>query len=190
MNSIKEANTKYPVLSLLKERWSTRLFKNETISTEVIQTLIEAATWAFSAGNSQPWQFIIGIKNTPGFDLILSELAGGNQPWAKNASALIVSVAQVETDEGKPMAWAMHDVGAANMQLVLQAQSMGISCHVMGGFNQETLHQKLQLSTHQKIATVMAVGIYDQDLILDEPFKSRELAPRTRRSVEEVSTIL
>lgn len=190
MNPIKIINTKYNVLELLKNRWSTRAFSNKEISKEEINTLVEAATLAFSASNTQPWRFVIGLKNSNGFETILSELAGGNQPWAKNASALIVTIAQVETEDGKPMLWAMHDVGAANMQIVLQAESIGISCHVMGGFNQDALHTKLKLSLHQKIATVMAVGYYDKDMELIEPFKSRELTPRTRLNVEEVSTIL
>jgi nitroreductase len=190
MNPVKVINTKYNVLELFKNRWSTRAFSNKEISKDEINTLIEAATLSFSAGNTQPWRFIIGLKNTNGFEKIFSELAGGNQPWAKNASALIVTIAQMETEDGKPMLWAMHDVGAANMQLALQATSMDLNCHVMGGFNQEGLHSKLNLNAHQKIATVMAIGYYDNELLLDEPFKSRELTSRTRLSVEEVATIL
>ena len=118
----KLAVTKYPVIDLIKRRWSTRSFTDQPISEGDLHTLIEAASWMFSANNEQPWRFIAAQKNSVSFEKILQCISPGNASWAKNAAALVVSIAKTNFDkEGNPVNhWAEHDLGAANAAMILQ----------------------------------------------------------------------
>lgn len=188
MNKIKIAKTKYKVHKLLKTRWSARSFSEKTISQEDLMTLIEAASWSFSANNEQPWRFITAQKGSETFDKILSCLMPGNTPWAKNAAAYIVSLAKMTFDkEGNPPnGTAEHDLGAANMALILQAHSMDIYCHPMGGFDKMKLQETFQLADNLKPVVVIALGYLDDAEKLVEPYRTRELTPRSRKTIQEL----
>lgn len=188
---IKIPVTKYPVIDLIKNRWSARSFSSESILLDDLKTLIEAATWTFSANNIQPWRFIVVRKeDNEVFQAIVNTLMPGNQPWAKNAAAFIVSMAVTDSEPGKPNANAEHDLGAANATLLLQATHMGIYGHIMGGFSKTDLIQVLKIESTYKPCTVMALGYLATPDNLIEPFKTREITPRTRKSIEEISTFL
>jgi len=186
--SIKSANTTYPVLDLLKNRWSARSFSDKEITTDQLHTMIEAASWMFSAMNEQPWRFIVANKGTEIFDKVLETLASGNAVWAKNAGAFIVSIVKTTFDkDGNPdNAWAKHDLGAANAGLILQALSMDIYAHPMAGFDTVKLGETFSLSADLKPFVVIALGYLDSADKLDDPFKERELTPRSRKSLEEL----
>lgn len=188
MTKIKIAKTKYKVHKLIKTRWSARSFSEKIISQEDLMTLIEAASWSFSANNEQPWRFITAQKGSETFDKIFSCLMPGNTPWAKNAAAYIVSLAKTTFDkEGNPPnGTAEHDLGAANMALILQAHSMDIYCHPMGGFDKMTLKETFQLADNLKPVVVIALGYLDNAEKLIEPYRTRELTPRSRQSIEEL----
>lgn len=130
----KIAITKYPVLDLIKNRWSARSFSEKTVAEKDLYTLIEAASWMFSANNEQPWRFVAAEKNSADFSRILESLNPSNAVWAKNAAAFIVSIAKINLDnEGNPINnWAEHDLGAANAAMILQATSMNIAAHPYG----------------------------------------------------------
>ncbi|HMO62505.1 MAG TPA: nitroreductase family protein [Ferruginibacter sp.] len=188
MTLTKTATTTYPVLDLIKQRWSTRSFSDNAISKEALMTLIEAAGWMFSANNEQPWRYITAQKNTTAFDAVLQTLMPGNAAWAKNAAAFIVAVAKTDFDkEGHPANhWAEHDLGAANAALVLQATSMNIYAHLMAGFDAAKIKTVFELGDNMKPVVVIALGYKDEPEKLDEPFKSRELAPRKRKALNEI----
>lgn len=184
----KIANTQYPVIEVIKNRWSARSFSTESISTETLATLIEAASWAFSANNAQPWKFIVVTKeDKETFEGIVNTLAAGNQPWAKNAAAFIISLAVQTFDNGKPNAWAAHDVGAANAFLLLQATEMNLFGHLMAGFSKEALMDFLHIEAPFDPITVLALGYLDTADALEEPYKTREVTPRIRKSIEEIT---
>ncbi len=189
--SVKIANTTYPVLDLLKNRWSARSFSDKEITTDQLHTIVEAASWMFSASNEQPWRFIVGKKETDIFDQILDTLAPGNAVWAKNAGAFIVSIVKTTFEkEGNPEnAWAEHDLGAANAGLILQALSMDIYAHPMAGFDAAKLSDTFKLSTGLKPLVVVALGYLDSADKLGDPFKERELTPRIRKPLEELIII-
>ena len=188
MSKIKIAKTKHKVHKLIKTRWSARSFSEKVISQEDLMTLVEAASWSFSANNEQPWRFITALKGSETFDKILSCIMPGNTPWAKNAAAYIVSLAKTTFDkEGNPPnGGAEHDLGAANMSLVLQAHSMGIYCHPMGGFERAKLKEVFQLPENLKPVVVIALGYLDEAGKLEEPYRTRELTPRSRKSLQEL----
>lgn len=188
MNTIKTAETKYPVLDLIKRRWSARSFSDKAIKEEDLMTLIEAASWMFSANNEQPWRYIPALKGTPAFDNILYSLTPSNASWAKDAAAFIAGVAKTNLDkEGNPVnKWAEHDLGAANASLVLQATSMNIYAHLIAGFDVLKIKDAFKLDNYLKPVVVIALGYKDEPEKLDEPFKTRELAPRKRKALSEI----
>jgi nitroreductase len=181
----KIATTKFPVLEIIQNRWSPRSFSDKQLSVDELNTLFEAASWAFSANNAQPWTYIYAFKGSEGFEKLVNCLMPGNQPWAKNASVLMLSVANKMMGE-RPYHVAKHDVGAANATLALQATSMGIYSHLMGGFSAEKAIETFGIDTEKQEPIVMiALGYLGEAEKLEEPFLSRELAPRTRKPLEE-----
>lgn len=187
MSSIKEAVTKFPVHELIRKRWSARSFSDKIVTEETLLTLIEAASWSWSANNEQPWKFIIAAKGTEAFDKIQEAFMPGNKPWTKNAGAFIVSLAKNNFEkDGKPNAFAMHDLGAANMLISIQAQDLGLSAHPTAGFDRNMIREKFSIGEDLNPLVVFAVGCPDTADKLEEPYKTRELTPRTRKSLNDL----
>ncbi len=186
---IKIPNTNYPVIDVIKNRWSIRSFKKDAISQDEIATLIEAASWAPSCNNEQPWQFYYVQKNNPEkFNELIDCLVTGNSLWAKEADVIIATVARKTfSSTGKPNDWASYDLGAANYGLLLQAQTMNIYGHLMAGFKPELARQVLGLTDSQEIMAFMVLGYLGDADALDEPFKTRELTPRSRKPIHEIA---
>jgi len=184
----KTATTKYPILDQIKERWSPRSFSNEAVSQEELMTMLEAASWSYSSYNEQPWRYIVALKETEKFQKVLSTLVPPNAAWAKNAAAFIVSFAKMAmSKEGEPPnAAAVHDAGAANMLMTLQAQSMGIYVHPMGGFNPVQMTMIFETPDDVLPLCVFAVGHLGKPENLPEPFDKIELKPRERKPLEEI----
>lgn len=188
---MKEAKTTYSVIDLIKNRWSPRSFSQQSISAEHMKTILEAGTWAFSANNSQPWHFIYAHNGTDGFTTLLNCLNPGNQLWAKNVGVLVAVLANKKFDNGAENKIAKHDIGAANATMAIQAISMGIYSHVMGGYDAAKTIELLKIDANEKEPVVfIAFGYKDEADKLEEPFKSRELTERTRKPIHEISTLL
>lgn len=186
--SIKLAKTEHPVIDLIKNRWSARSFSDKAITQHELNTILEAATWAFSANNAQPWNYIYAHKHDASFQRLVDCLMPGNKPWAKNAAVLMVVTANKKYDNGTENKIAKHDIGATNATLMLQATSMDIYGHVMGGYDHQKTIDTLNLDTELYEPVVMiALGYLDPPEKLEEPFKTREITPRTRKSVGEIS---
>jgi nitroreductase len=186
MNTIKRAVTQYPVLDIIKNRWSPRSFSGKAIEPADVNAILEAGTWAFSAINEQPWRYIVAHRGTELFNSFFDLLFAGNQPWNINAAALLISVSKKTFANDKINSSALHDVGAANMLLTLQANSMGIYTHIMGGFDKEKAVSLLHLSEDLEPVVVIALGYPDNADKLEEPFKTREITPRTRKPLDEI----
>lgn len=188
MDFNKIANTDHPIADLMKQRWSPRSFSAKQVNDAQINSLLEAARWAPSSSNEQPWKYYYGVKGTDGFDKILSCLSGGNQPWAKNASVLFIAATRKTTEsKGQINDWAEHDLGLANMQLFLQATSMGIYAHPMAGFDKEKIIETLSLSDDITPICAIAIGYLDDADKLEEPYRSREKTLRVRKPIGEFS---
>jgi nitroreductase len=187
MNDLKKAKTKYPVLDIIKNRWSPRSFSDKKISAEELHTIIEAASWSFSAMNEQPWRYVVAKKGTPLFDSFLELLYSGNKVWNKNAAAFVLSIKKIKyTANDQPNVNALHDIGAANILLTLQANSMGIYTHIMEGFSKEKVKSFLKLDDDLEPVVMIALGYPDKPEKLEEPFKTRELTPRSRKGLNEI----
>jgi len=165
---------------LFLNRWSPRAFTGEAIPAETLLSLLEAARWAPSASNIQPWRFIYGHAGTPAFQTLLEGLIPFNQAWAVKASALVVvlskktSVAPGQT-EAKPNAWHSFDAGAAWASLAFQAHLSGWVTHGMGGFDGAKLRGSLGVPDDVAIEAVVAVGKPGDKAGLPEGLQAREM---------------
>lgn len=187
MSSPKAANTEFPVIDIIKNRWSPRSFSSEPIEKEILLSLLEAARWAPSAYNEQPWNFIVSQKDySKHYSLIFDALVPFNKQWAAYAPVLIVCVAsKFFLHNGKPNAYAHYDCGQAVAYLTLQAMSHHIFVHQMGGFDKETLKNNLNVPDSKEIISVMALGYVDIPDKLPEEMKKTELAERQRRKIAD-----
>lgn len=188
---IKEAHTLYPVLPLIKKRWSARSFSKRKIEEDIINTLFEAASWAASGNNEQPWRYRYAMQGEPGFEKVHDCLLPGNQPWAIHAGTLIIATYKTQFhSSGKPNLNAMHDLGMANAHLLLQATESGLYAHPMGGFDKAKLIKEFDLDETELPVVVIALGYLDDPENLEEPFRSRELTIRSRKPLEEFVTTI
>lgn len=182
------AQTDYPLMAELAQRHSPRAFDHDaTLTDEQLGSLLEAARWSASSGNSQPWRLFVAKRGTPLWDSVVATLASGNQTWATHASALIVNVAKVLTDEGKDEKWAVYDVGQAAAHVSIQATHMGLIVHQMGGFDKDALRDSLDLDEAHQPWAVLAVGYQGDATLLPEKLLEREKNPRVRKPVEEIA---
>jgi nitroreductase len=183
----KTASTAVPVHPLLAERWSPRGFDlAHEIGDEALSALLEAARWAPSAQNSQPWRFLVTRRGEPAHDRLYAALAPGNQTWAGAASALILVAARTAGDDGRPQPWALYDTGQAVAALVTQAQADGLSVHQMGGFDTGAVRTGFGLGEDLTPVVVLAIGRHDSEAGLPEPLAAREAAPRTRHPLGDL----
>ena len=168
-------------------RWSPRrLDQHAEISPEQILTLLEAARWAPSSGNEQPWRFLVLRHSDPLRELLESTLKPGNT-WAKRASVLIATFAkQTWAKRNEPNRWAEHDTGLASAFLIAQAVAMGLVAHPMGGFDADALARALAVPPEYTPMTVIAVGRYNAGLS-DPELEERESRPRTRKPLDEIA---
>lgn len=185
---MKVADTQYPVLDVIRNRWSARSFANEPLSEEEVHTLIEAASWAPSAMNEQPWRFVYAHRShTPAFETLARLLFPGNHAWAAQAALLVVVLGkQTYTRNDKPNRNTAHDVGMATQNLLLQATALDIYGHVMEGFDRSAAREALRLSEDYEPVTMLALGRLDNPERLEEPYRSREIAQRTRKQVTQL----
>ena len=178
---LKAAQTSVPIHPLLAQRWSPRGFDAEhQLDDQTVLVLLEAARWAPSAANSQPWRFLVARRNEPAFAQLLAVLSPGNQPWAERASALVLVAAEVVDEEGKTRPWAHYDTGQAVAALSLQAEAIGLSAHQMGGFDVAAAARQFGLDAALSPVVVVALGRRDEANPLPEPYAARETASRAR----------
>ena len=180
----KRANTRVPIDRLIAERWSPRAFDPErAIDNDTIHALIEAARWAPSCFNAQPWRFILCNRHNDevAWQFAISCLASRNQLWAKDAPLLILACAlEVFSYNGNANRWAQYDTGAASENICLQATSMGLYAHQMGGFDVQRAHDVFKLPQEVSPMAMIAVGYYGDIDRLEKDFVDSEQAQRER----------
>lgn len=183
----KAATTVAPLHPLLAERWSPRaLDPRHELTAGQLTALLEAARWAPSASNTQPWRFAVALRGSAEYTAVLDALAPGNRVWAHAASALIVAAAETTGPDGAPRPWAVYDTGQAVAHLSVQAQHEGLAVHQLGGFDRDQVAALLAAPGEVTPLVVLAVGRRDDTLQLPEPFASRETAARDRRPLDQL----
>lgn len=175
------------ILEIIKSRRSRRAFVNKPIEREKIKSLFEAARWAPSSINEQPWAYVYATKDQSElWNKIFESLNESNKIWAKEAPLLVVSLARkYYSRNDRPNNSAKYDVGAANAFLSLQATQLGLNVHQMGGFDHSLLRQNLNVPENFDIGVVMAIGYPGNPEQLPLPLRERELLPRTRHLQNE-----
>lgn len=183
----KSSEQKYPIADLLSKRQSIRAYSTQVVEREKIRSLFEAARWAPSSMNEQPWYYVYATQEQPeAYASLLACLAEANQVWASKAPVLMVSIAKnFYARHHKPSAHAWHDVGAANMSLCLQAVALGLQAHPMGGFDAAKVRETLALPEGYDPVIMLCVGYPGSNEELPEPLRTREQAPRERWLQEE-----
>ena len=185
----KPAESQYPLQPLIRDRWSPVCFTSKKIEPAVLGSLFEAARWAPSSYNEQPWGFCLATQDQPTeFAAMLGCLAEANQEWVKHAYGLVISVAKLAFDRnGKPNRHAFHDVGLATQNLFIEALSQGVSCHPMAGFDPEKARSVLSIpATHEAVAAI-ALGYSAEDLSgFPAGLRQRDEAGRQRKPLNQV----
>ena len=184
----KPADNQYPLHELIQNRWSPRAFSERLVEPEKILSLLEAARWAASSMNEQPWRFIVTTKeDSAEFERMLDCLFEGNQSWAKRAPVLMIVVAKMQFSRNdRDNRSAYHDVGLAMGNLMLQATAMDLYIHMMGGFDRDKSRETYAIPEGYDPVAAIAVGYMGDLEALDESQRERELAPRMRRSLDEI----
>ncbi|MGV8850878.1 MAG: nitroreductase family protein [Propionibacteriaceae bacterium] len=186
MTNGRTAVTDSPILGVLAERWSTRIFDpSAPIDENALASALEAARWAPSANNTQPWRFIVTRRGTSAFDTIYASLRDFNKSWAGDASALVVALATTTTDDGTTMHFAQYDTGQAIAHFTVQAHAEGLATHQMGGFDRAAIKAAFDVPENVAPLTVIAVGSLGAVDAAPEDVLARENAPRTRRSAAD-----
>ena len=184
----KIAPAAYPIAELIAKRWSPRAFLDKPIEEEKIMSLFEAARWAPSAYNEQPWRFLIATKEDSYlYTKMLSCLAEANQVWAKAAPLLLILVVKKDFDfNGKPNRWAMHDCGLALENLLLEAVDLGLAAHPMAGFSADLVRSGYSVPEGYEPLVAVAVGYPGQSDMLEGALREREEDPRERKELSEL----
>ncbi|RLT38679.1 MAG: nitroreductase [Chloroflexi bacterium] len=183
----KIANTQYPIHPLLAERWSPRAFAERPIPADVLGSLLEAARWAPSSSNEQPWRFVvIHREDEAAHSRMVECLTGNNRLWAHRAPVLIVGVAaMLRSRNDTPNSHAWYDLGQSVAHLSVQASAAGLYLHQMGGFDKDKTRVALEIPANFEPAVTIAVGYLGDVADLPEDLQARESNPRSRRPLQE-----
>ncbi|MGA9668094.1 MAG: nitroreductase family protein [Terracidiphilus sp.] len=187
VNSLKQAPAVDGVLPILHQRWSPRSFANREVSPADLAKVFEAARWAASSHNEQPWRFLVGDRNSLTYKKIFDSLVPFNQTWAVHAPVLILGVANAKFSRNdSPNRVALYDLGAAASYLTLQAAALGLATHQMAGFDTDSARKALDIPGHYVVGAVIALGYQGEpDALPNEQFVAQEVAARQRKPLSE-----
>lgn len=190
MTSSNSRDSEFPIDMFFLDRWSPRAFTDETMNRETMLTILDAAHWAPSSGNNQPWRFVYGLRGTPAFDTLLDLLVPGNQRWAKNASALLIVVSKTyrlsQDGERRTAYTHSYDTGAAWFSVICQAMKLGYHAHGMEGFDKEKAFEVLGLPDGYRVEAAAAIGRIADKSTLPAELAEREV-PSKRKPVYEIA---
>lgn len=183
----KQAATDHPILKVLADRWSPYGFEDRPVSEADLRSLFEAARWAASSYNEQPWNYLVATReNAVEFGRLLACLVEANQAWARSAPVLALSVVSLRFAENKKdNRAAVHDLGLAAGNLVVEATARGLSVHQMIGILPDKAREVYQIPEHFEAWTAMAIGYKADPATLSDALKQRDLTPRQRKRLSK-----
>lgn len=187
----KPAPFDYAIHELIASRWSPRAFAATPVENEKLQQLFEAARWAPSASNTQPWRFLLTRQGEAGFSKLHGCLSRGNKAWTAHVPILLLSTTQtvLPAKDDKPAREniaAAHDLGLAFANLLLQATALGLHVHPMAGFDREAVREAFAIPADYEPMTVAVIGYAAPSNTLADDLRAREEAPRTRKPLGEI----
>ena len=189
MSDAKLANRPAGLHELLRNRWSPRAFSSKPIAADTVTRLLEAAQWAMSSYNGQPWRIVYATKDdAAAYDRILSTLVPFNQSWANSAALIGISIGRTHFEHnGEPNHWSAYDTGAAMAMLTVQAESEGLKVHQMAGFDGAKAKEVLSIPDGHHPIAAFVIGYLGDVATLPEPLRERELQPGQRKPVAEIA---
>lgn len=174
---------------LLQARWSPRAFDaDHVLSGDELASIMEAARWSPSWGNSQPWSFIVALRGTAAFETFYATHTRGNKAWTSRASALIVTLRQIAAGPDHDLGgadYSQYDLGQAVAHLSVQAHSMGLHVHQFAGFDHAAVTEAFGVPEHWEVTSGVAIGRLADPSVLDDRTREKELKPRSRRPLRE-----
>lgn len=183
----KTAPTDHPINELIRHRWSPRAFDAKPVPADVLRSLFEAARWAPSSNNEQPWAYLVATHENPEeFAKMVSVLVEFNANWAKHVPVLALAVSELAfAKNGAPNRNAQYDTGAASALLSVEATSRGLFVHQMAGFDPDKARQVFGIPSGWDAIAAIAIGYPGDPATLPQPYQDRERAPRTRKPLSE-----
>ena len=187
VNELKRASAPGSILPVIRHRWSPRSFADRDVSPADLRTVFEAARWAASSYNEQPWRFFVGRRNSETYTKILSVLTEFNQRWARTAPVLILDAARTKfSHNGAANRVALYDVGAAAATLCYQAAALGLYTHQMAGFDVDAARKAFALPDEYIFGAAIALGYQGEPAALNnEQMLAQETSPRQRKPLSE-----
>jgi nitroreductase len=186
MSLKKTAATQFPIHEIIGQRWSPRAFSDRPVEPENLISTLEAARWAASSSNEQPWAFLVATSDDrKNYDALAGVLVDSNRTWAEKAPVLILAFAHNQfAKSGNPNRYALHDLGQAVANLTLQATALGLTAHQMAGFNAEAARERFAVPADWQPVSVIALGYPGDPESLEEKLREREIAERQRKPLE------
>jgi nitroreductase len=185
IESIKQPALDYPVHPLIASRWSPRAYDTRPVEREKLQRIFEAARWAASSNNLQPWYFLVGIKGDEVFNKIVETLVEFNRLWAINAPVLALAIAKTTNQKGELNRSYAYDLGQSVAMLSLQAMAEGVYTHQMGGFDSAAATASLKIPEDYTVLVAFTLGYKGDAGILHPNLHKLEISPRSRRHAGE-----
>jgi len=178
---VRKPKPRYPVIKEIEERFSPRFFSNKPVKQEDLNSIFEAARWAPSGHNHQPWHFFYTKKGSTSYNYLFPALNKYNQSWAKTAPLLILACALIKDEKGQNP-FAFYDLGASVICLILQAQSLGYYARQMGLFDEEKVKKIFKLNKNLEPFVIIALGKIGDYKNASKEIVEMELDPRPRKT--------
>lgn len=187
-NNLKQAPKVEGVMPAFFLRWSPRSFADREVSPATLAKVFEAARWAASSYNEQPWRFFVGMRGSNTWRRIFESLYENNQAWAKSAPVLMVNATHTKfTHNSTPNRVALYDLGAAASYMTLQASALGLAAHQMAGFDTEKARRSLHIPEDYVMGAAIALGYQGEPAALpNEKLIQQEIAPRNRKPLSDI----
>lgn len=184
---VNRANTDYPVSEIIAKRWSARAFSTRPVEFSKLLSILEAARWAPSSRNEQPWRYIVFTSDNPGMLKKAQSVLKEINDYAKRAPILICAVTKKTYSENRnPNRLHFHDLGAANENMFLEAFNQGLIMHEMGGFDVQKARDIFNVPEDYEVGIMIAIGYQDTYHVLPERLKDKAFTPRVRKPLSEI----
>lgn len=184
----KTAKTDYPVSELISRRWSARAFSTRPVEKRKLLSILEAARWAPSSRNEQPWRYIVFTNDNPEILKKAHSVLKEINDYAKRAPILICAITKkTYTDNEKPNRLHFHDLGAANENMFLESFNQGLIMHEMGGFDVEKAREVFHVPEDYEVGIMIAIGYQDTFDVLPERLREKAFTPRQRKPLSEIA---
>jgi nitroreductase len=183
----KNAKTDYPVSELIAKRWSARAFSTRPVEKSKLLSILEAARWAPSSRNEQPWRYIVFTNDNPEMLRKAQSVLKEINDYAKRAPILICAITKkTYSENGSPNRLHFHDLGAANENMFLEAVNQGLIMHEMGGFDVEKAREIFDVPEDYEVGIMIAIGYQDTYHVLHDRLREKAFAPRLRKPLSEI----